>query len=409
MTENTRPIYRDSNFNDNQLYQRKSSYSNNNNYSDKDEEPERDVEKKSPKYTLNSLKKYLASKRFFIKAQFVSENNIVFIKVHCETIGEDLIIYFPSAYNVPKEAGNIPIVDIIPYDITEQDILSVYQQEEKKTNENYSELRMDDLEDNDSFAEHFKPIAIDNNRDHAIRKMLVRYDKQLNKFCTCTAHLKYKFAILNNDILAVINRYNDTECYKIISNETLVSNMIDSKNDTVINIHHELFIMIDLPSFYEKMDQVPQDIIKIHKKFYATLNRAHVKQTALTEYRFKTYQPIIEKMMTEYSKNNKFIDMMGSLTTALDKSLQQEKQILEKIKIVQGQNSIGVDSEHSFKISKNEQDLQKIREVKTKTIKLLHEIKTKYHNFLLTFDSSITETCSYLKQIEDSLKLLNIY
>jgi hypothetical protein len=339
--------------------------------------------------------------------------------VHAESIGEDILIYFPSKYNIPKESGNIPCIEIIPYDLTEKDLLSLQDQEEKETRENYGELQIDDLKDKDSFTDdqlqrQYAPISIDSNREYLIRKAMVRYTNQLNKFKNCTTHIKYKFAILTNDAMCIINRYNETECYLIKdSGNGVVHNIIDSKTDSVVSISHELYIMVDLPSFYEKISQVPDDLIKIHRNFYATLNRAHTKQTAMAEHRLKYHQLIVTRMLAEYARNNKYLEMMNTLTTSLEKSIEQEEQIIQKIKIISTKSpddkpTVAKDTERSFKLSKNEQDLQKVRELKVKTAKLLHEIKTKYHNFLVTFDSVITETCFNLKQIENNISLLGI-
>lgn len=374
---------------------------------------ERDLPEGS-KYTLRSLREFLARKKFFIKSQFVGEDGVVFIKVHCESIGEDILIYFPSKFNVPGETG-LASIDIVPYDLTDKDLLSLQQTEEKETQENYTELQIDDLKDSGSFAdENYKPLSIDSNREYLLRKAMVRYSNQLNKFRNCTVHIKYKFAILTNDTLCVINRYNETECYLIKNTGTpLIQNIIDSKTDSVVPIGHELYVLIDLPSFYEKINTIPDDLIKVHKNFYATLSRAHTKQTALTEHRFKNYQLIVSKMTSEYTRNGKYLEMMASLTKSLEKSVEQEEMLLQKQKIVSQGNeeankTMSKDTERSFKLSKNEQELSRVREVKAKTSKLLHEIKTRYHSFLITFDSAITETCANLKQVEESMNRLGV-
>ena len=366
-----------------------------------------------PSYTLKTLKDYLARRKFYVKTQFVADDDtIIFIKVHSESIGENILIYFPSKYSVPKESGNIQSVELVPYELTDKDLLSIQEQEEKENTENYSELQIDDLKDKDSYSdEQYKPISIDSNKEYIIRKSMVRYIGQLNKFKNCTTHIKYKFAILTDNALCVINRYNETECYLIKNGSNLVQNIIDTKTDTVVPIVHELYIMIDLPSFYEKINHVPDDVIKIHRNFYNTLNRAHTKQTALVEHRFKNYQLVITRLLAEYTKNNKYLDLLQSLSQSLEIAIKQEDQLIQKIDIIKGtkeKSTLVKDTEKSFKISKNEQELQRIREIKTKNLKLLHEIKARYHNFLLTFDSTIIETCMHLKQIEEGISRLGI-
>lgn len=384
-----------------------SSSSSNRSYDDKGDREEK------TNYSLHVLREFLARKRYYIRNQFVSDGTVVFVKVHVESIGEDILIYFPSKYEVPKESG-LSSAEIVPYELTEKDLLSLQDDEERETKENYNELQIDDITDKTSFADDvYKPISIDNNSENIVRKTMVRYTNQLNKFRNCTAHIKYKFSILSNSTLCVINRHNDVECYLIKDGGTLVQNIIDTKTDYVVPIAHEFYITIDLPSFYEKINQVPDDLIKVHRNFYATLGRAHTKHTVLVEHRFKNYQSIITKLMCEYTKNSKYLDLMNTLTETLERSIQQEDVIVEKMKIISeqtkdGGSTVTKDTEKSFKLSKQEQDLQRVREVKLKTGKLLHEIKTRYHSFLLKFDSALTDTCINLKHIESGMADIGI-
>lgn len=379
----------------------------------REEDTERDSRRaEEPPHTLKVFKDFLARRKLYVKTQFVTDDNIAFIKVHVESIGEDILVYFPSRYTVPRENGSVPSVELIPYELTEQDILSIREQDEEETRENYNELQIDDLKDKDSFSDdNYKPISINSNRENQVRKSMVRYTNQLNKFKKCTEHIKYKFAILTNDVLCVINRHNETECFLVKEGRNLVQNIIDSKSDSVIPIEHELYVLIDLPSFHEKIAHVSGDLIKIHRNFYATLNRAHTKQTALAEHRFKNYQLMIARLLTEYTKNGKYLDLIASLTDSLEKSVEQEDQLIQKIKIINDQKdqpTMAKDTERSFRLSKAEKDLLQVRELKTKTTKLLHEIKARYNGFIVSFDQAITETCQNLRQIEQSITKMGV-
>lgn len=386
----------------------------NENY-DKDEDKSYEEERESsrqPEYTLKKLKDILASKRFYINRQFVNDDSIVFIKVYSEAIGESILIYFPSKYNVPKEVGSIPITEVNPYELSDKDVLILQEEDEKELRDQYHELQIDDLKDVDSFSEdHYRPISIDGNHENVIRKKMVRYNKQLEKFKSCTSKLKYKFAILTEDVLCVINRHNDTETYIVKNGRGVVPNILDTKTDTVTVIDHELYVMIDLPSFYEKINRVPGDIIKLYRNFYSTLTRAHTKQTAHTEHRFKNYQFIISKMVEMYGQKSKLLGLMDNLISSLEKSLQKEQQIMETMTILKENSAattMASDKERTLKLTKQEQELNRIREVKKKTAEMLQEMKRKYHSFVVTFDSVATETTRNLKQIEDNLKLLGI-
>lgn len=363
----------------------------------------------TPNYTLSALRQFMARKKLFVKTQFItSDDTIAFIRVYIESIGEDILVYFPSKYSVPRESGSIPAIDIIPYDLTDEDLLSINSHDEQESKGNYTELgNFDDLKDKDSYAsDSYQPISIENNKEHQVRKSLLMYHKQLDKFRASTAHIKYKFSIMTNNVLSVINRHNEPESYLIKTTNTLVPDIIDSKTDAVIKIPHELYILIDLPSFFDKMDQISTEVIKVYRTFYAMLGRAHTKQTALAEYRFKHYNLLISRLVAEYNKNTKYLDLISSLVGQLEKSVEQENELIRKLDIINRGGdgaTMSKDESKSFKLDKTERDLAKIREVKTKTTTLLHEIKTKHNAFLLTFDTTISTLCKNLREIEKAV------
>lgn len=362
-------------------------------------------------YSLNSLRQFMAKKRLFTKMQFIIDDTVAFIKIHLESIGENILVYFPSAYVVPKESESVPIVEIVPYELSEEDKILIASSEENEDKESYSELNIDDLKDKDSFSsESYKPISIDNNKEQQVRKQISSYQNQLDKFRRATAHIKYKFAIMTNNVLSVISRRNEVESYIMRSNGPMIKPIVDGKNDTIIQIPHELFIVIDLPSFFEKIDQVTTDVLTVYKNFYSMLNRAHTKQTALAEHRFKNYNLLIGRLMMDYGKNAKYLEMITSLTASLEKTVEQEQALLQKLKIVNENqaNGTAADTAKSFKLNKGEQDLVKIRDLKAKTTNLLQDIKARYNSFIISFDHTISIVCKNLRGMESEISALGI-
>jgi hypothetical protein len=362
-------------------------------------------------YSLNSLREFMSRKRLFTKTQFIIDDTVAFIKVHIESIGESILVYFPSAFVVPREEGSVPIVEIVPYELSEEDKALIASADDSEDKESYSELNIDDLKDKDSFSsESYKPIAIDNNKEQQVRKQIAGYQNQLDKFRRATAHIKYKFAIMTNNVLSVISRRNEVESYILRSGGPMIKPIVDNKNDTVIQIPHELLIVIDLPSFFEKIEQVTTDVLTVYKNFYSMLNRAHTKQTALAEHRFKNYNVLIGRLMSDYAKNAKYLDMIASLTSSLEKTVEQEQSLIQKIKIVNDSQGVGMsaDTTKSFKLNKGEQDLARIRDLKSKTTNLLQDIKTRYNSFIISFDHTISVVCKNLRGMESQISALGI-
>lgn len=362
-------------------------------------------------YSLQPLRDLLAKKGIFVKTQFVtSDGTVAFVKVLIESIGESILVYFPSKYLIPKE-DSLPVVDIVPYDLTEDDKALLNLGEEQETRDAYNELIIDDLKDRDSLtSESYVPLSLNNNKEHQIRKALFTYHNQLENFKRSTAHIKYKFAILTNNVLSIISRHNETESYIVKGQTSLVSSIVDSKNETLVSIPHEFYILIDLPSFFEKLDQVSTEVISVYRNWYFLLNRAHTKQLALAEHRFKNYQTLVQRLLTEYNKNAKLLDLIGTLTGQMEKSVEQENKLVQKSEIVShgAADTLSNDQSKSFKLNKVEQDLVKIREVKRKTGTLLREIKVKYNAFLLTFDSTMGILCKNLRQMESAIGELGL-
>lgn len=373
--------------------------------SESDYNENREDDKKE--YSIRKLKEYFELKKFYITHQFIIEDTIAFIKVYSEHIGESIFVYFPSKYKVPKDESNSLItIEIEPLDIEYKDL----HIEDDKDDSVYNEIQIDgirDMKENDMY----KPLDLSNINETKLKKTIYRYNKQLDNFKNCVSNIPYKMVIITEYLMCNINRHNELENYIIKNGKGLIRNVIDAKTDTVITIGHELLILIDLPNFYNKLADIHSDIIKLYRNFYHMLTATHTKQTAIAENKFKNYQLLITKMVKTYNEKNKFLDILSGLNNTLEKNINQEEQILQKIDIIKTKDvdeSMASDRDRSLRLSKQEQDLIKIREVKKKTIGLLHEVKVQYHSWLLKYDHTISNTVRDLKNIEDNIKLLEL-
>jgi len=191
----------------------------------------------------------------------------------------------------------------------------------------------------------------------------------------------------------------------------LVPNIIDNKKDVIIPIDHDLLVCIDLPSFYDKIDVVQDDMLKIYRNLYGILNRAHVKQTAMLEFKMKNYQQIVNMLRGMYKEKYKLLEILGKLTQTLEQAVNQENKLAQKIKVIRettGHSTLSLDKERSFKLSKTENDLLKVREVKKKTCILIQEVKRKFNNFIINYDFVVSDTVRNLKNIEMDMNIFGI-
>lgn len=372
-------------------------------------------EKQDREYPLKTLKDFLLSNKYFIMRQFIgSDENVLFLKIYCESIGEPFLLYIPSKYFIRPEEGGSPITKIEDYDISEADLLSYYQGEEDKNNDSFNDIELDCLKDADSYAEsQFKPIDLDNKNDYATRTKTIRYNRQLNKFKYCTSKSPYKFSILSNETLCVINRHNSVDNYLVRDSKNIISNIIDNSTNIITTIDHDFYIIIDLPSFYDKINNVPDDILKIQKTFYGIISKIHTTQTKIAQHKLQYSQFYLAGLNSTYIQKSKLLTEIDKLNAIITLSLDKERQLYDTIVILKtaATNSTSTstgDSDRVFKIKKNEEELKKTREVKKKTAELLTEIKRKWNNFLLNYDTAIFKSCESLATIETEMKTIGI-
>lgn len=356
------------------------------------------------KYSLKRLKDFFSSRKIAIIHQFIADGSIVFVKARIESIQDSILIYFPSKYDISPDY-NMSYTELVAYDLTEKDLIYLQEHAEKEMKENYGELNLDADDENE---DHFREININENKDVNIRKSLMIYSNQLNKFKNCVNKLKYKLSILSNTVFCTINRHNELETYLVKDGKGLVSNIIDGVTDEIHYIDQEMYIAIDLPSFYEKLPSVKEDIIKFYKHFYHILNKAHTKQTAQAEIKLRNHQVLINKMIGMYKSKSNFLDMIEKLHNTYESAKSQEEQIIQRIKIIEDQKAKNPelinDQDRIMKLTKNEKDLQSIKENIKKVLNTLSEIKKQYHNFLISYDSTISETNIYLKILKIVLR-----
>ncbi len=358
----------------------------------------------SATYNLVYLRDFLSKKGYHINKVFIVDNLICFLILFVESIGEHIFVYVPSKYKIEfdKEKNtDIPAYELIPYQLEDSDLLH----HQNNIKEYYGEINNEELRDEASYTnslqkDNYKAINIEFEKESDTKRELIRFSKLLEKIKNCTSHTSYKFLVLTDKILCMIDRRNDVDCF-IIS---------DGKN--LVNNSHELYVMIDLEKFYTKIDQIGPDVILLYKHFYNILNTTHTKMTALAESKIKTYQNLTQKAIKEYNQKHKLLTLIESLTKSLEKTLGQEKKLsdlFEKVKEEKDRiNSVSKDTELSFRYTKLEKDLQNIREIRTKINSKLKELKDIYHHFLLDYDYAIYNCVEKLGEINAEFKLLGI-
>jgi len=367
---------------------------------DKDSKTQSDDEDES--YTINNLIVYLEENNMYVTHQFVTENTISFIKIMIEKTGESILIYFPSKYNIYPDK-TYPISELIPYELSEDDYLNLYKTDELDIKTNQEDTN--EADNYDSFDLN------EGKKENKIRKNIIRYNNQLEKFKNCFGKLKYKITIYNNEVFCSINRHNEIDCYILKNEVPLVKNYVDKKKEIIYPIEQEFYFMIDLNNFYDKINDLPDDISEIYKNFYRILTSAHTKYTLSTEQKLKNYNQLISKIVNTYNTKHQFLQLINNLSDSLNKANDQEDIIVKKLEQIQSKESINAlqsKTQNGIKLSKTEKDLNNIKIIKRNIIKNLQELKTKFNSFIITFDHVISTVSKRLKLVDSEFNLIGI-
>ena len=344
-------------------------------------------------YSLKQLKEYMKMNNFLIINQFIYDDTIIFIQVKNETIGENILIYFPSKYNILLEE-DIPSIDISSVDLSEEDIFLISQEEKDSSKEDFKELQLNSII-SEQIDENYNEIKL-NKSETQIKRQLFEHTQQLDKFKNFVKNIPYKMAILTNNTLCVINRHNTIDCYNIQGKRQLIKHLID-KGDKTVNIEKELYIMIDLENFFEKIKQFPDDILSFYKHFYKSLSDIHTKQTSNADIQLKVQLAIINKMKTSYETKSKYLELISKFNKSLEQCINKERKLMED-----------ETDNKDYILSQNETELENIRRVKADILKNIIELKAKYNNFIINYDYAIADINKSLKRIQGVMTNLEL-
>lgn len=349
-----------------------------------DPEPELESEPE-PKYTLKKLEDIMKSKGYHIDHEFVLDNNIIFIRVIVESTGDKILVYFPSKYSISHDENR---------GINRQwTKLNQYEEDESETinisgDEDYKEIELGAVKSLDISDANYEEIKIDGEKNRKIRKYINQHISQLENFKRCTVNIPYKFSILTNSTLCVINRHNDTESYILDRDVDIIEELYDPKTKKTEKILQEFYVTIDLKNFYEKMTTLSSDIININKDFYNKINEIHTKRIVKIGNVFSTYQNMIHRMIQSHS-NNKFHSVISNLTDTIQLANVKEKSILSR----------------NMPSSISTIDLKKISQAREQSIKMLNDVKLKYHSHMIQLDYIIGEITKNTKELENTIKI----
>lgn len=341
-------------------------------------------------FSIENLISYLDKKHFTINGIYSINNSCSFIRI-CTNNQEDIIISIPFKYPMRTDKS----IELVRFTDTESDVAV-------KTRDNtYNQIESKGLEDDnlylnpeeaDKLLEQYQEIDIDQESTDILKTNIISYKKQLERLKKCTINIKYKLCIVSQSSFCTVTRLNDIECFAV------------KRGHPTNGEDKDLCIIIDLENFYDRVDVIHNDVSRLYRTIYDIMDTSHNKQLVIINSRLRQYNTLSENIKRHYSKRDKYEKTIESLNEVLSKIKKQEIDIDKKIKVISGESdmSINATSYKSFSIKKLDEDRNKLLVFKDNSLKLLSEIKTEYNNFLLDFDSAMSDCIQLFNQMSSN-------
>lgn len=204
--------------------------------------------------SFEKLTQLLNEQRFIQHTFFVNnEYNCLFIHIRKDMT--DFLLYIPSKYDIKIETGNIKIVELIE-----------------------SNKDSDNEEDDEKEEEVVHPDSV---------------NKYLTHMLPTVKASTYKVSVLTNNILYLINRYNDVVKYNIITTDHT------DKHNEVPDTYKKIMVTTDIEVMIDKKKMF-EDIINLTKRlqtsFYTYYSSNVTSITALQKLQKNDIDLIKEKM-----------------------------------------------------------------------------------------------------------------
>lgn len=357
---------------------------------------------------ISKLEKLLFTQGLIIKNFFVIHSLCVYLEILNTQNGDIFLLYIPSKYEIKKLDKSNNTYKISYLDILDKDgniINDINDLNDNELEKNYDEIELELSPDNgkyknlkDRLEEKYNyPISLKdiNKNDTQDIKDIFR---QLRRLKFCVKNIKYKLGIIYKNYLCCIRRDNTFECYMIVEQ---------------INSSKNLLITLDLETLYSKLNNISNDIKTIKDGIYKVLNKNHLRHSKNLKNILEKHINILNDTDDIYLKKEKYSNYITNLEILLDNTETSRKIILNKIAKINQKYSdpslkgLHIDIEKSHFISKQEEELNKIDNVKNDIIMNINTLKDKREQLYLNTDMILFDNSVMLDTIIQNINNLN--
>jgi len=347
-------------------------------------------------HSFHKLENLLATKGFYPLNIFVIDGYCVYVEVSNKYTGDTFLLYISSKFNIKPEKGNIYKIKYVDIEDS-SNVVSKYAEEPDKYDikQDYNEVNIENDDENvdleKSLNENYNREVLlkDINKDD--KDILKDIFRQLNRFTFCVQNIKYKLSILYKNYLCSIKKDDTIECYYI--------------QNFPVNNCRKLYISIDLKFFYEKIDNVSNDIKCVKDSIYSILDQNQLKHSKILGDMLESKDKLISYSTLIYKKKEYYKQYIAELESMLSKLNESEIQLNEeKNKIASNTGDYGLkgvhtDIQNSHSLFKLQKKIDTLYELKNEVAQDLDKTRLEQENITLEIDKILFDNSIMLNQI----------
>lgn len=327
-------------------------------------------------HSYNKLELLLKTKDVNIKSTFNIDDYCVIIEAIYMPTNETFYIYIPSKYSI-KPPDYIKQFNLNYVDNIESDALDLLNSCSENVDNYYLE-KLYSRVDIDDGADVDEIKMVENYNNSITLKSLNVIDKfavisiykQIHRLFLCVKDINYKVYLRYKNYIAIVKYDNTIQLYALDLNNDFVS------TDKCFHI------VVDLKSFYERIDLVHNDIKHVKKNIYLILERNIIKNTDIL---IKLLPQLAEKTTLLIQKLQTQIKYVDELDEMLQKLNNKRKLIFEETK-------------NTF-----DRKIIKIDELKKELINDITNNRSKQDTLILELDRIMFDNNLFVKQIYNNI------
>lgn len=324
-------------------------------------------------FSISKLQNLIQSNGFLTKSYFTMDGMCFYIELYSIQTGDIFYLYIPSKYNFKMSENEITFK--LKY-INIKDLENVDEngniEEQYKSNALVidPENMEDQLEDNYKQSISIKNISVTDLYE------LKNICKQVKRLRYSVQNLKYKLGIVYKNYICSIRRDDSLNCFYI--------KKYSKRNSK------QIVIIVDLETFYLKLDRIHEDITIVKKSIYKILGKNQMINSDSLNNLLMNKKEILNITDCVQSRENDFLYKIEEVENMLKIMNESQKTIQNDIKNFEHGtqvDNINNDITRIYRRTQLEKEVDKIIKIKQELLSVLIELKQNCDNDFLSVDN----------------------